>query len=47
MSGVDGDDTFFARDGLRDTVAGGWEGNDRAQIDDDEAEVTGIEELLQ
>ncbi|HEV2293121.1 MAG TPA: hypothetical protein VGR35_04650 [Tepidisphaeraceae bacterium] len=46
LAGSAGNDLFLARDGLRDLVAGGREGFDRAEVDDELDDVTGIEELI-
>jgi uncharacterized delta-60 repeat protein len=46
MAGSAGNDVLLARDGAADTVSGGVELLDRGQVDDDEAALTGIEQLL-
>lgn len=46
VAGSAGNDLLLARDGSRDTVAGGWEGFDRAEVDGELDEIMGIEELL-
>lgn len=42
-AGDAGNDTIFARDGVRDDVHGGSGTHDRAQVDDPEDQVNGVE----